>query len=89
MLATVCTCLFSFAAMAAMLTILMTLKGYAPDVARLRLERSARPRDFYLSWRIIESAAVPAFAGIQIDRTIRASRLVRMHGPCSPPSLAA
>lgn len=56
MLATVCTCLFALAAIAATWSIFATLVTYAPDIAALRLERSCEVRQRHLAWRIVGTA---------------------------------
>ena len=53
MLTSACVVLFTFAAVAACLTITATLQDYAPDVALLRVRRLKGERPLIVSWRII------------------------------------
>ena len=57
MLGTFCACLFGLAAMAASLSIWLTVTNYAPDVARLRRTRRSGLRELHVSWRILAPAA--------------------------------
>lgn len=90
MLAILCACLFGLAAFCAVASMLATLTGYAPDIARLRRARFAAVPKRHVVWRIIEPfAPVVADARGAAIRDARPAGFPAFGPAITRPSLAA